>query len=300
LELAENIPGFTSSDRLGLTTFGSILLHMVIILGIGFTIPDLTSESDPLPTLEITLVNSRSDTDPEKADFLAQANQDGGGDSDLPVIARSPLPMEPRPVTSKSLPVARVESPPRPDSSRPDPRVMTQEADAPVQLAMIKPSQKKKKTAEQKAKMGVVQQQSTQKERSRLSAEISQFWDEYQKRPRRKFLSARTKEYKYATYMESWRAKVETVGNLNYPEQAKKEKITGQLVLDVEITANGSIHAINIIRASGFKVLDDAAVRIVRLSAPFKPFPKDIRDEIDILHITRTWQFVRGNRLTSR
>jgi protein TonB len=148
--------------------------------------------------------------------------------------------------------------------------------------------------------MGVVQQQNTQRERSRLSAEISQFWDEYQKRPRRKFLSARTKEYKYATYMESWRAKVETVGNLNYPEQAKKEKITGQLVLDVEITANGSIHAINIIRASGFEVLDDAAVRIVRLSAPFKPFPKDIRDEIDILHITRTWQFVRGNRLTSR
>jgi len=300
LELAENIPGFTSGDRLGLTTFGSILLHMVIILGISFTIPDLTSESDSLPTLEITLVNSRSDTDPEKADFLAQASQDGGGDSDLPVIARSPLPMEPRPVTSKSLPVARAESPPRPDSSRPEPRVMTQEADAPVQLAMIKPSQQKKKTAEQKAKMGVVLQQNTQRERSRLSAEISQFWDEYQKRPQRKFLSARTKEYKYATYMESWRAKVETVGNLNYPEQAKKEKITGQLVLDVEITANGSIHAINIIRASGFKVLDDAAVRIVRLSAPFKPFPKDIRDEIDILHIPRTWQFVRGNRLTSR
>ena len=71
-------------------------------------------------------------------------------------------------------------------------------------------------------------------------------------------------------------------------------------MLDVEITANGGIHAINIIRPSGYKVLDDAAVRIVRLSAPFKPFPKDIRDEVDILHITRTWQFVRGNRLTSR
>jgi len=300
LELAENIPGFSSNDRLGLTTFGSILLHMVIILGISFTVPELSSDSDPLPTLEVTLVNSRSDSEPDKADFLAQASQDGGGDSDEPVIARSPLPMEPKPVTSRKLPVARIESPPLPDLSRPEPRVMTQEADAPVQLAMVEPQQQKKKKPEQKAKMGVVQQQTTQKERSRLSAEISQFWDEYQKRPRRKFLSARTKEYKYATYMEAWRAKVETVGNLNYPDQARKEKITGQLVLDVEITANGSIHAINIIRPSGFKVLDDAAVRIVRLSAPFKPFPKDIRDEIDILHITRTWQFVRGNRLTSR
>lgn len=298
--LAEHIPGFTSNDRLGLTTFGSILLHLVIILGISFTVPELTSQLDPLPTLEITLVNSRSDTEPEKADFLAQATQDGGGDSDAPVIARSPLPMDPRPVTSKSLPVARVASPPLPDSSRPEPRVLTQKAEAPVQLAMIEPQKPKKRSAEQKTRVGVIQQQTAQKERSRLSAEISQFWDEYQKRPRRKFLSARTKEYKYATYMEAWRAKVETVGNLNYPEQAKKEKITGQLVLDVEITANGSIHAINIIRPSGFKVLDDAAVRIVRLSAPFKPFPKDIREEIDILHITRTWQFVRGNRLTSR
>lgn len=300
MELAENIPGFTSSDRLGLTTFGSILFHMVIILGISFTVPQLTSQSDPLPALEITLVNSRSDTEPDKADFLAQANQDGGGDSDAPVIARSPLPMEPKPVTSKSLPVARIESPPLPDSARPEPRVLTQDVDAPTKLATLDPQKPKKRAAEQKAKAGLIQKQITQKERSRLSAEISQFWDEYQKRPRRKFLSARTKEYKYATYMEAWRAKVETVGNLNYPEQAKKQKITGQLVLDVEITANGSIHAINIIRPSGFKVLDDAAVRIVRLSAPFRPFPRNIREEVDILHITRTWQFVRGNKLTSR
>lgn len=300
MDLAENIPGFTSNDRLGLTTFGSILFHMVIILGITFTAPEFDDETDPLPALEITLVNSRSDTEPDKADFLAQANQDGGGDSDAPVIARSPLPMEPSPAKSKNPPVAHIESPLQPDSARPEPRVMTRQKDAPVQLAMLDPRQPREKAEQQKAKPGVVQKVVTQKERSRLSAEISQFWDEYQKRPRRKFLSARTKEYKYATYMEAWRAKVETVGNLNYPEQAKKEKITGQLVLDVEITANGSIHGINIIRPSGFKVLDDAAVRIVRLSAPFKPFPKNIRDEIDILHITRTWQFVRGNRLTSR
>jgi protein TonB len=299
-ELADNIPGFTSTDRLGLTTFGSVLFHMVIILGISFTAPKLASQDDPLPTLEVTLVNSRSDTEPETADFLAQANQDGGGDSDAPVIARSPLPVEPRPLPTKSLPVARIESPMRTDHSRPEPRVMTQKRAAAMEVAMVEPQKLEKKAARQKSKLGLVQSAAAQRERSQLSAEISQFWDEYQKRPRRKFLSARTKEYKYAAYMEAWRTKVETVGNLNYPEQAKKRKITGQLVLDVEVTANGSIHAINIIRPSGFKVLDDAAVRIVRLSAPFQPFPKNIREEADILHITRTWQFVRGNRLTSR
>lgn len=295
-----NIPGFTRSDRLGLTAFGSILIHMVVILGISFTIPDLASQTDLLPTLEITLVNSRGDTEPEIADFLAQANQEGGGDTDAPVIARSPLPAKPRPVESQNLPVARIVSEPRPKTSDPKTTVMTQNQEAPVQLARIDPLPVQRKKMEKESKTGMIQQQQTQQERSQLSAEISRFWDEYQKRPRRKFLSARTKEYKYASYMEAWRAKVEIVGNLNYPEQAKKKKITGQLVLDVEIKPNGSIQAINIIRPSGHKVLDDAAVRIVRLAAPFKPFSKDIREEVDILHITRTWQFVRGNKLRSR
>ena len=300
MELADNIPGFSSGDRMGLTAFGSILIHMLIILGISFTVPELASQIDPLPTLEITLVNSRSDTEPEVADFLAQANQDGGGDSEAPVIARSPLPVKPKPVKSKNLPIARIESLPRPEIPGSETRVLTQDREAPVQLAMIDPQSVQKRRLEKESKAGMLQQQLIQKERSQLSAKISQFWDEYQKRPRRKFLSARTREYKYATYMEAWRAKVEIVGNLNYPEQAKKEKITGQLVLDVEINPDGSIHAINIIRPSGFKVLDDAAVRIVRLSAPFKPFSQDIRKEVDILHITRTWQFVSGNKLTSR
>ena len=118
--------------------------------------------------------------------------------------------MEPSPAKSKNLPVANIESPLQPDSARPEPRVMTRQKDAPVQLAMLDPRQPREKAEQQKAKPGVVQKVVTQKERSRLSAEISQFWDEYQKRPRRKFLSARTKEYKYATYMEAWRAKVES------------------------------------------------------------------------------------------
>jgi protein TonB len=297
MELADNIPGFTHGDRLGLTVFASVLAHMVVVLGISFTAPRLQPDLEQLPTLEITLVNTRSDRQPEEADFLAQADQEGGGDSEQPVIARSPLPLRPAPDVSRELPVAQLASrPPVPRSER---EPMTQNSPAEVQLARKQPTEERS-PARPQTTPGVVSKPSAAAERARLSAEISEFWEEYQKRPRRKFLSARTREYKYAAYMEAWRAKVERVGNLNYPDQARQQKLTGQLVLDVEIRRNGQVHAINIIRTSGHKLLDDAAMRIVRLAAPFDAFPEAFRGEVDILHITRTWQFMRGNRLVSR
>ena len=299
MELVDHIPGFTRSDRLGLTAFGSILAHMVVILGVSFSVPDLESDTRNLPTLEITLVNSRSDVEPDKAEFLAQANQEGGGDSDQPVISKSPLPLAPTPVDSDQIPIAHIA--PRPSQSvQPETEVMTQNQERALTVAKIDIQSPPLKKDQALDKIGLVQKPQLQKERSRLSAEINQFWEQYQKRPRRKFLSARTKEYKYAAYMEAWRTKVEKVGNLNYPEQAKQNKLTGQLVLDVEIKSSGALHAINVIRPSGYKILDDAAIRIVRLSAPFDPFPTTIKEEVDILHITRTWKFLRGSRLTSR
>ncbi len=127
-----------------------------------------------------------------------------------------------------------------------------------------------------------------------LSAEVRRKMEAKAQRPRRKFISATTREYNYAAYMEAWRAKVERVGNLNYPEQARKQKLSGSLVLDVALNADGTINEITIRRSSGEKILDDAAVRIVKLSAPFSPFPQHIKDETDILHIMRTWQFINN------
>ncbi len=100
--------------------------------------------------------------------------------------------------------------------------------------------------------------------------------------------------------MEAWRAKVERVGNLNYPDEARRRKLSGKLQLDVALKPDGSIHSIKVRRSSGKRVLDDAAVRIVKLAAPFARFPESFRDEVDILHIQRTWQFLRTNRLASR
>ena len=139
--------------------------------------------------------------------------------------------------------------------------------------------------------LGLMARAEIQEESSRLNAEISRTWQEYQKRPRHKFLNARTQEYKYAAYMDAWRAKVERIGNLNYPEEAKRLHLTGNLLLDVALNADGSINNLAIRRSSGQKVLDDAAIRIVELAAPFAPFPPEIRADTDVLHITRTWKF---------
>jgi len=127
-----------------------------------------------------------------------------------------------------------------------------------------------------------------------LSAQIKRKLEAKAEQPRRKFISASTREYRYAAYMESWRAKVEKIGNLNYPDDARRQKLSGSLILDVALNPDGSINEITVRRSSGHKILDDAAIRIVNLASPYSEFPKDIRSEFDILHITRTWRFLNN------
>jgi protein TonB len=129
-----------------------------------------------------------------------------------------------------------------------------------------------------------------------LSNQISNF----EKQPRRKYIGARTKEYKYALYAEAWRQKVETLGNMNYPEEAREKKFSGQLRMTVSLKPDGRIDNIEINQSSGFKILDDAAKRIVELGAPYATFPEDIRKEVDILSITRTWTFTKDDTLSSQ
>jgi TonB family protein len=116
---------------------------------------------------------------------------------------------------------------------------------------------------------------------------------------RHKYITINTKEYKYAAYMEAWRAKVERIGNINYPNKAREKKLSGNLSLDVSLKRDGTVKEINIRRSSGHEVLDDAAIQIVRLAAPFAPFPKNIQDEVDILHVTRTWKFVNDQNFST-
>ncbi len=293
-----DIPGFSNSDRLGLTVFGAALVHMVVILGVTFSAPK--PANDNFANLEITLVQTASDKSPNAPQFLAQANQDGGGESDLAEIARSPFPLQEMSEKNNDLPIARKAPQKQIVSLRELNKLMEKNAETSKKIKPFDSTPEKKNLQTEPENPGLTEQDKLKQERARLSAELSQFWQEYQKRPQRKFLNARTQEYKYAMYMEGWRAKVERVGNLNYPYQAKRQKLSGNLLLDVAINADGTINAITVRRSSGHKLLDDFAVRAVELAAPFDPFPANIRVDTDILHITRTWKFRETALLTEQ
>jgi protein TonB len=133
-------------------------------------------------------------------------------------------------------------------------------------------------------------------EMARLRAELSKDFSAYQERPRKAFVGARASEYRFARYVEDWRSKIERVGNLNYPDEARRQKLYGTLQLTVSVRRDGTVDSIEINRSSGFKLLDQAAIRIVELAAPFAAFPPDLSKDTDILAITRTWSFTSGEQ----
>lgn len=285
---------FSHLDRLGIMGFAAGLVHVGVILGVSFSMP--APIQDRTGNLEIMLVQTRTDKAPRDAQFLAQANQDGGGQSDDAKIASSPLPISELSEKNDALPLAR---------KPPQEQVVTMQdvsellvrdrAMKKIHLAKIQPERKEPEFEPEN--LGLLDHE-TELERARLSAEIDRSWQEYQKRPQRKFLNARTREYKYALYVDAWRAKVERVGNLNYPEEARRRQLSGSLMLDVAVKSDGSIEAVTVRRSSGKKILDDAAIRIVELAAPFAAFSSEIRRDADILHITRTWRFNENNLAT--
>jgi periplasmic protein TonB len=134
----------------------------------------------------------------------------------------------------------------------------------------------------------------------RLEAQIAKQQDEYQKRPKKRFIGARAKEASDAMYLDSWRRKVEKIGNENYPQEAKDKKVYGQLRMTVSIKSDGSLESIEINQSSGSKILDEAAKSIVRRAAPFSRFEGEMKRTTDILSITRTWTFTQEDALATK
>jgi protein TonB len=134
---------------------------------------------------------------------------------------------------------------------------------------------------------------------AKLAQEIQRDSEPYAKRPKRKYISANTEEYAFAAYMRAWVARIERIGNLNYPDEARRRQLHGQLVLTVGLTRDGRVKSVDVIQSSGHKVLDDAAIRIVHLAEPFPPLPQD-KEKVDELYISRTWQFLPGDILRNR
>ena len=267
----------------------SIAFHLLLIVGVGMRLPLIPKWEDPHNVMDVVLVNSKSATRPVKADALAQANLDGGGNTDQKLRASTPLPALEERDPSRELKAA-------------ENRVKQLETEAHELMTRMK-----SKAAVTRAEVTLPSTAqgdaeardlvATSLEIERLEAQIKREYQAYQERPKRKFVGARAQEYRFAQYVDTWRQRIERVGNLNYPEEAKVRKLYGRLQLTVAIRANGEVESVEVNRSSGHKILDQAAIRIVRLAAPFAPFPENIRVDTDILHITRTWTFTRGDQV---
>ena len=283
-------PAVTTGDRLAATLVFSIIAHGVLALGVGFAIDDA---APVLPTLDVILVQTHSNEPPDKADFLAQANQSGGGESETP---ERPSEMQPAPAPNPTpgiAPVPLEAGSPRPQTRESEAIVATKAAGREqVDTTRLVPTPStplpsNRELIERSLEM------------ARLAASVEQRENRYAKRPKRKFVSANTREYEYAAYLRAWQARVERIGNLNYPDEARRRSLLGQLVLTVAVRRDGSVEDITIVQPSGVPVLDEAAIRTVRLAEPFGPLP-DTGDGTDILHITRTWHYLHGNVMESR
>jgi len=282
----------TAGDRLSLTIFLSVAVHAIVILGVVFVAPDALKKP-ALPTLEVVLAQENSKHAPKEADFLAETNQVGGGNVRERVRPSSPPPT-PAPQASPGRGDDDSQPRPAPAPQPAAPEVITSDAIEAPTTAAGRPQ--RDPDAERPAAAELVMRS---EQIARLSAEIDQSLQAYSRRPRERVITSQTKSYRDAAYMEAWREKIELIGNLNYPEQARRENLSGSLVLDVALRADGTLHSVELRHSSGHKVLDDAAIRIVKLAAPFAPFTLDMRKDTDILHITRAWQFLSGNRFIS-
>ena len=301
----------TDDNRLGVMVTASVVLHAVIILGLKFSPPDLKTLKDKLPTLDVILVNAKSQSRPHKAEALAQANLDRGGNTEanrriksaLPVPKNSPKESISKPIAESQQLAAKVE---QLDNEATHRQQQVVELEQRVQLTMTQLNatraieQNMASTTATRPRVNTSDLMAQSLEAVRLEAEIAKEQDAYQKRPKRKQIGARTQEYRFAAYVEAWRQKVEKIGNLNYPEAAKAQKLYGTLRMTVAIKADGSIEYIEINQSSNHKVLDDAARRIVEMAAPYSEFSADLRKDTDIIEIVRTWTFTREDTLSGQ
>jgi protein TonB len=280
-------PRIDANQRLSATLVLSLIVHGLLILGVGFAVSD---KAPLVPTLDVIFSQTSTPLTPKQADFLAQANQQGGGDSDKP---QRPRDSQPGVVPQERTGLA------------PQPQQATTAAQTPPPEARVVSSRhgedhlpvpQSNPQAEPPQTRADAERERRNAEMARLAAEVHLRSEQYAKRPNRKFVSASTREYAYANYLRAWVDRAERVGNLNYPDEARQKRLSGRVVISVGVRRDGSVESSRVLVSSGTPVLDSAALRIVRLAQPFPPLPRT-DDNIDILEVTRTWLFLPDGEL---
>jgi protein TonB len=277
-----------SRDPLLMMLVVAAIVHAVLILGVGFEAP---KPEKVRKSLEIALVRSPSEVAPEKADYLAPEHQFGSGDAQQKAIPKeAPMVEE----AGKGRELVHAPKQARVADIKPKPRLSQVKAERKV----VTDTGTDDKAEEEVVEKPHLNADLLSQQISEVSAEFNKSRSTHTRQPRTVYINSVTAhKYKAAAYERAWQDKVERIGNLNYPDEARRRNLSGGLLLSVGIKSDGSLHSVQVRNSSGQPVLDDAAVRIVRLAAPFAPFPPELKEEADVLVVTRTWKFLGGNRV---
>lgn len=288
-----NSASLSNNDALLITLFVAAIAHIVIILSVGFSTPKPEKVSR---SIDVTLVNTPAQKAPKEAKFLAQDNQLGAGEH----TQKPEPPAQKLPSQGHSQAKAIKKSAPEEQMAKPvpkAPKVITQQkAEKLIASVKAKPVETKEHVTEQRPQLSM---DTLRQQISELGTEIRQR-EQSADQTKIKFVNAvSAHKYVAAQYMKDWEGRVERIGNLNYPEEAIKKGFSATLLMDVGIKRDGSIYSIRVTRSSGNPALDEAAKRIVRMSAPFAPLPADLLKELDVLVIPRVWKFSDESGMTS-
>lgn len=285
--------GELSRERFRFMIFLSACAHALLVLGVGFTyLTDANNEA----TIEVTLAQYRSQIQPDDADFIAQENQTGSGSQHEATVPSSPFLSDLNDADINEVRPA------------PEAQVLNETPEQPnlTALTSINAEQviaQQRNAPEQEEKQALSEQSSSEEISlaiASLQAQLDLQQQAFARQPRKYTLSsASARKSHEASYLNSWRRRVEAVGNINYPVQARQQQVYGNVRMLIALNASGQISETRIIQSSGESLLDQAAVDIVNLAAPFEPFPEELKAEADILEIVRTFRFHEGNTLSS-
>lgn len=285
----------TQNDLISVTAFCSALFHMVVILGISFKLPDIAARANTDNNLEVVLLNNANQQKTKDSELVSSADNAGGGDDDRE--GSTPIPWEavtPSPIQSVQKTARNTTF----NTLTPDQMITA--ADSKVSIQRKTPKVQQLSLDKSKNGRDIISANERRLERERLIAKTSANWENYQKRPRKKFLGPNTKGHGAAKYLDAWKKRVVQVGNANYPLQIKARGLSGTLIMSIEINSDGTIHSVKIIQPSSHKLLNDAALRIVRDASPFQAFPEeDFFENTNILVITRAIHFLPDNSFDS-
>ncbi|WP_144392329.1 energy transducer TonB [Pleionea sediminis] len=289
----EQNPKVRESDRLTFSAILAIAFHAMLFLGIAFTLPEEQTQASS-PVMQVVLAQYHALEKPEKADFIGQDNQQGGGQEDI-IQAPTTTELAKIPDPSKQASVSAMQSSAA-KKIQPTPEMMTGNSENQIFL-------KERVDAPDQSDQPLMDTATLIQKSYELSGLNAQLDQEHQlasRNLRKRQVSASIHQSTDALYLDTWRRRIEEVGNRNYPELAKQNKVYGELILKVAVNSDGTVRDLTVMSSSGYKVLDDAAIRIVRQAAPFAPFDEELRKNTDVLEIVRLWQFEPGDIVTTR